>query len=787
MSSPHLLFQLNKSEDKYFNYKTLGGGGRVSGAFRAIGVDGLVRPKVPKDPELKIYEFQDIKYGNNAASRLSALGKSKSGGYVAISHVWEAASDVHNQLEKMDVSDLLNIDTNSPSKDALDTKTLSWPGLIQMAQATDEKRVKYFWLDLLCIDQVDRDDEDMDYQICIMADLYRWASCVIVMIGGAGCVQHPDQATGWMDRAWTLQEAVVNKNNTYVYLKWPVSQKRVPKPSDPKKHWIFHEVKSLSKAGDIYVCCLVGLDSLLDMADAESTALSKYPTISVLNGVADHVGNAPRLALRAARAPNKQVKYMGAWRSMYMRTSSRPVDVVYSIMGVFGLQVDPFKKNRDPTFIFNDLARKTAAKVGPAWLIIGGVTGSDIPINPDSYVIPEFPHTEKAGVKSDNKPAKMNFRGRWEWVSSHVDHSPDYIESFRPSDQAICFLTHSQPHIINATMIPLNEKPYITTKDKPVQREGVKNARRTVAHVKLGREKGRCVYYGNLTGTWRRPGEIQAVLVGKVGNMRDKGIDLPATKKSYKGGYYFLFFHCTRKQKRWRIVANGVWTPSSSSWRPPSNKRFIFTVRENGHGYSRKWPADDNYRFDQRHRRFCHSYGVDPLVDRPPNRPRVKLIQWFGSKHTLPKRHGWSEHHIRFDILTGDREDYINKFLGQIGTLNVVSCSRRREDAPPSSKAFTSVRLVRNGALDVPYSYGGWKTSVCTKLSKLNLDGLIVPKENSPSVRYYLRIRFGDRVMYVQMKQHWHTDPDYVNTWLVPYSYPNNPFRTMNKAFLTSY
>lgn len=636
MPSPHLLFQLNKNEKKRFNYADLGGKGRVSGAFRAIDVDGLIRPKDPNDPELKIYEFRNIKYEDKkTASKLRNLRVStKNGGYVAISHVWEAASNVQNQLNGLDPSEFLMVDTPSALKDATDTLTLSWPGLIQMAYATKKKRAKYFWLDLLCIDQIDKHDEEMEYQICIMADLYRSASCVIVMIGGAGCVQYPDQLTGWMDRAWTLQEAVLNSKNTYVYLKWPRSQKRVPKPSDTKKYWTFDEVKILPRTGEEYVCCLVNLDSLLDMADADPRALSKYPTISVLDGMILKAGNAPRLALRAARASSQQIKYMGAWRSMFMRTSTKPADVVFSIMGVFGLQVDPFKKNRDPTYFFNDLARKTAAiwNIGPAWLVIGGVTGSDIPINPDSYVIPKFPHDEKVGMTSNNTPPKMNFGGRLEWVGHHVDHSPDYINGFNPSGQAIRFLTHSQPHIINATMIPLNEKPVIISTNKPVQREGIKNAKRTVAHVKLGRQMGRCVYDGDITDQWNKPGEIQAVLVGRVGNMRDNGIDLPATKDTYKGWYYFLFFHCTRMQKQWRIIANGVWKPSSSSWRPPTNKRFIFTVREYGHGYSRKWPADDEFNLDQRKRRFHHSYGVDPLADQSSHHSREKLIDWFGSK-----------------------------------------------------------------------------------------------------------------------------------------------------------
>lgn len=119
-----------------------------------------------------------------------------------------------------------------------------------------------------------------------------------------------------------------------------------------------------------------------------------------------------------------------------MRTSTHPVDVAYSIMGIFNLQIDPYRKNREPEFLFNDLARKAAARwnVGPVWLTIGGLIGSNIPRSDDSQIVFNFPHVEDAGEDSDDKPPEMafiEFNREWiDWVGYHVDDSQYYIKRY---------------------------------------------------------------------------------------------------------------------------------------------------------------------------------------------------------------------------------------------------------------------------------------------------------------------------------------------------------------------
>lgn len=89
---------------------------------------------------------------------------------------------------------------------------------------------------------------------------------------------------------------------------------------------------------------LVSIADLLDLVDIRLKPPGiKSSRVAVLNGIVGAIktpyrpSDSPRRALRAAIAANLYIKYTGVWRSMFMRVSSQLVDVVYSIMGIFGL------------------------------------------------------------------------------------------------------------------------------------------------------------------------------------------------------------------------------------------------------------------------------------------------------------------------------------------------------------------------------------------------------------------------------------------------------------------
>ena len=87
---------------------------------------------------------------------------------------------------------------------------MSWLGLIQAASAAKKLECDYLWLDLVCLNQLSREDKRL--QIDNMANIYKNAKCVIVMFGGCAAAQPLDQDSVWINRAWTLQEATLNSS-----------------------------------------------------------------------------------------------------------------------------------------------------------------------------------------------------------------------------------------------------------------------------------------------------------------------------------------------------------------------------------------------------------------------------------------------------------------------------------------------------------------------------------------------------------------------------------------------
>ncbi|KAK6603204.1 hypothetical protein H4I96_05972 [Botrytis cinerea] len=615
----------------------------------------------------------------------------------------------------MSDTDLFGVEFDPPhGGTGLRLVNISWIGLNQMAHAANIKGSRYIWLDLCCIDQPDRNDNETKFQISMMADIYRHANNVIVMVGGAGCVQHTDQVSPWMERAWTLQEAILNRKTFFCVL-WPNSKRNVTYMSNASTVvWRFQQVIGARPAPKILpgdVCCLIPLKDLLDIADVDSSQIkpSGCPEINVLDGMTLKAGDAPRLALRAAFLNPED------------GSNSK-----YRLMG---------------------------------WLTIGGVTGSDIPLDATSGIIPRFPHDETRVAATTNQPPEMDFGGRWEWVGHHVDQSPFYVTStgsYRTSHN-INFMTHSQPHVINATMIPVNYKP-ILVGSRLVATAGRKGVRRTVSMLKLMNSSGRCVHSGDLAGSWSRPGSIQAVFVGKVGDMSGT-VEVAKPLNNYKDWIYFIFFKYFRGETKWKRVANGAWN-APTGWKPPVSSRSIFNVGHHAQKRLKKWSADDNVWVDQRYQPLRHSYGVEPLRGWLSDHPNERKIKWFGSKGSPPpliSHTTWHNFEFDYDSLqdivplmkklneTADQveeedhqdEAYIEKEenaplddllkQGHIHHLRVLSCKVDENRTPRTSTTLTLYKILQQGSMPMTYSYGDWSKAVHIKLSKCNVEGLMIP------------------------------------------------------------
>ncbi|KAF2966731.1 hypothetical protein GQX73_g6842 [Xylaria multiplex] len=533
------------------------------------------------------------------------------------------------------------------------------------------------------------------------------------MVGGMSAVQSVKTVTPWMDRAWTLQEAILNRNYTYV--------------------------------------------TLLDMADADfSSVVPPLPKIVVLDGIVKGEAVRARHSLRGALSLNKSVRTAAIWRSIMMRQSGQPVDIIYSVMGCFGLQIDPYRKNHDPEYLFNDLARKVAATkgLGPAWLNIEGVAGSKIPRHPASRIVPAFPQTapNKASIYTMSDGTKKN-------PATFVTKFADYVARFHAN-----FITHSHPHVISAYMLPLTwERSLASGK----------------ANVKLWTMRGTIYYQGKLDSTnWQK---VQAIYIGKVGDM---GTGPPAPHDGY---HYFLFLKWKRGQ--WHFYGDGSFRPRGMKWRSPHGRmnKWLFTVGQGAQNRIKRWQAPSGgVWLDQRSTNFrYHSYGIVPLQDFLVSNPSPKQIAWLGFKYNKPTSPRWRRCDVSFDTSKLSQAQLDNLLMSPV-PLHLTSC---HTNTPPNFvDDYTPWKLTIMGALQMLYSFGGWKKSICAQLAKAGVEGVMIPHDDKnpldvTSASYYVSLRFGRQVIYVQTKPHHKTPRQYTQIYVLPYGGWGGP--PLNAPYIT--
>ncbi|KAF5717828.1 heterokaryon incompatibility protein [Fusarium globosum] len=736
-TGPKFLFKYTEGASTPFKYLAAS---RKAGCFRVVEVKGLLS----SPGEVNIYEYPTINFNHDGYEKdLQYLGGTSK--YIAISHVWSHGAEVDAMLKKMTMTQKLNIQIDN-AKPTPHVETISWLGLKQAAHAAYKLGATYFWLDFLCLDQVDQSDKEKELQICIMGDVYKHAKAVVIMIGGVGAAQSAQGPTSWCDRAWTLQEAILN-SNTHVLVKWPSKYLKVPKGSSARRTWDFTPTfgPGSSKTEDI---CLVKIRDLLDIADSYPLK-PLIPRVVVFDGKASKSSDVPRRALRACLSPIKPIKYAGVWRSMYMRTSSVPADMVYSIMTIFGIRIDPYRSTRPAQFVFDDLARKTAAltTIGPVWLTLGGVTGCVFPRDPQSGLLPEFSH------KKNTAPTTV-VEGKKVWVGDYLDDSPWYVRRYD-----MHFVSHSQPHIINAAIFRVKVLRDLRPK-KIWKVDGSLFGKRSVAKVKLGRATGRCTYYGDLEPPGGR--HVYAIYVGDIGDM------------SIGGRLYVLFMQY--KKKAWEVVGDGMFKLDKGQKLVTSSRRQMITLGDDAQDRIKRWQVRQRVKtprdMDHRSRRFHNCYGVAEVPDNDLTTYNEVEIDWVAIKRDNPRRRSnWVEHSFAYD-LSKFSSKMRNSFYADTKTIYIYSYPR--SDPPLEAvEVQGQKRLTRDGSGEIPFCFDGWSRSACSKFALSGVAALMIPDNKSVSyvgnVNYQTRVWFGDRVMYIQIRYHELAKPEFWQLIVVPY------------------
>ncbi|KAL7904554.1 hypothetical protein GGI35DRAFT_489667 [Trichoderma velutinum] len=267
--------------------------------------------------------------------------------YIAISYVWKGnplvtvSSSPSYWVEELGTFTVKGAETGDP---------ISLDVLYHVCSAalSCDYSGSHLWLDRLCIIQSSK--EDKSWQIRQMYNIYRHSRICCILPGGIQRLVSLDEETAWIERVWTLQEALLPWRSIVLFLadEDRLEQLDTIRQGTSIPHCVTEVIPGLSAYGE--------LRPLLQLAMACIAAMDDFP-VSIFGR-----RRAPVIALYGATVlqnshsfVEKDMKMQMIWRCALMRTSSRPVDMVFSIMGLLGVDLDPLQ------FHENDRLKATIA------------------------------------------------------------------------------------------------------------------------------------------------------------------------------------------------------------------------------------------------------------------------------------------------------------------------------------------------------------------------------------------------------------------------------------------
>lgn len=290
--------------------------------------------------------------------------------YSAISYVWKSTYPSLSQPRGTFVVE-----------GALDGDPISIDVLVHAARASIMAGTRYMWIDRLCIIQTSRIDKH--WQIKNMHRVYNLCVTCIILPDGVGHLADLDKETSWIKRGWTLQEAVSPQKEPVVLFAWEhgsgclVDEVDYDDPLlERDQTWWLNMTEITS--GQCATCPIRPLlhltayqyrDQLFFCPADRSRDRLRVPKPVVL-GSSECRG----VPLRDALDPSQREdgRASAIWRSAFTRASSRPVDMVFSIMGLFGITLDVAKFHKDDrvgaTIALAQAILENGGK--PTWLLV---------------------------------------------------------------------------------------------------------------------------------------------------------------------------------------------------------------------------------------------------------------------------------------------------------------------------------------------------------------------------------------------------------------------------------
>ncbi|RYP43054.1 hypothetical protein DL768_010112 [Monosporascus sp. mg162] len=359
------------------------------------------------------FRFLDCKaYVDKKALRVLDFTTLPVGRYTAVSYVWKG-------LDKDDASDA----------DPISAAVLRTACLASLSLECD-----MIWLDRLGI--VQTNSSDKSWQIKNMYRIYASCKACLVLPGGLVRLADLAEATSWIQRAWTLQEAIAPPQVNCVF-HWPWGKGvRLQAHFSLRITDIETGTSGMADLKNILQASLVPVRK--ETAEEKSRRLGTQPINMFTN--AKGVQASAEALLGALNQRNKAVRANAIWRSALLRTSSRPVDMIFSIMGLLGVMLEPssFKKD-DRHHATIELARALLAKGEAArWLGIS----LQLEPNPHLSTMPVMPETSVSGgayirTAKGLKEAASIVGDSWWWLKGAPRGSMDEDGYFRFRGRAV--------------------------------------------------------------------------------------------------------------------------------------------------------------------------------------------------------------------------------------------------------------------------------------------------------------------------------------------------------------
>ncbi|KAF7977597.1 hypothetical protein HWV62_3200 [Athelia sp. TMB] len=246
------------------------------------------------------------------------------------------------------------------------------------------------WLDRLCIIQASRDDKS--WQIARMYDIYKICKVCIILPGGINRLVSDEEETAWITRAWTLQEVTAPKR-AMVLFHWERGAGEWEGWQGALKGQVTEVVPEQSAMTPLHgmlKACYYPMALTWTPENGSDICDDISPSILGSYGESS-IGS----LLWALEMNDPDGRATAIWQSALLRTSSRPVDMILSIMGIFGVALDArrFHKN-DRIGATIALAQEILKNGGkPAWLAMS----LDIPPSRFLSSFPDFPTTDVSG------------------------------------------------------------------------------------------------------------------------------------------------------------------------------------------------------------------------------------------------------------------------------------------------------------------------------------------------------------------------------------------------------